>query len=286
MLNLQQLNNLQQILITLEHIALNIEDKILELSSRIHCGEFLSGSLNRQIQSELNELYAIQEEFSKQFTALFTEPLPSTINAARTRLEEYRKKAETVQKYQESIRFFMALHSEDESVETLLEKRKRTLSSLNFMIMDEPQMQEICEIYTQLFDAFQEKDPMQRFSRLYKMAPYLESQIAAEIQFGTLNVSDFSKNDWDPIQAEPEYPSAHSQDQEISFAFEASAKEQEHPLCSEEYNTEQGNHTFSNKGNIQQEKPCLPEELNIEQKEFSSLKEQNMQQKKALRSSR
>ncbi len=280
MLNLQQLNNLQQILITLEHIALNIEDKILELSSRIHCGEFLSGSLNRQIQSELNELYAIQEEFSKQFTALFTEPLPSTINAARTRLEEYRKKAETVQKYQESIRFFMALHSEDESVETLLEKRKRTLSSLNFMIMDEPQMQEICEIYTQLFDAFQEKDPMQRFSRLYKMAPYLESQIAAEIQFGTLNVSDFSKNDWDPIQAEPEYPSAHSQDQEISFAFEASAKEQEHPLCSEEYNTEQGNHTFSNKGNIQQEKPCLPEELNIEQKEFSSLEEQNMQQKK------
>lgn len=177
--NPEQIHQLLQTLTTLESIIMDLNHKIPELNNCITCGEFISGLLNQELQSKLHQLHTIQEAFAIQFTDLLAKPLPASINAARSQLEECRKKAEAAQKYQESINFFMALHSDEETVEVLLESRKQVLASLDFMRMEEAQMKEAGEIYTQLFEAFQEKDPIRRFSILYRLSPHLEEPIAS-----------------------------------------------------------------------------------------------------------
>lgn len=185
--------NLRQILVCLKDITDELDKDLSELTRCIHGMEFIPDTLGERVTGKLTQIETMQEELKSEFVSLEIGELPSEITKFNDLLEQYQKNTEVMESYLEAVKFFMTLQSEDNDIQTLLNDRKKYLSSLDFNSMSAKKLKEISGIYVLLYNAFNETDDKKKFSLVYKLAGNIEESIAMGVQFGTIKSIDVSE---------------------------------------------------------------------------------------------
>lgn len=79
----------------------------------------------------LRSISQLQTEIFQEYTSLEIGDLPDYIEEMETVLSEYQKKLEEQERYQEAVRFFFSLHSDNKEIEDLLDVRKEQLKQVS-----------------------------------------------------------------------------------------------------------------------------------------------------------
>lgn len=187
MQNKQNIEAIYELHRMLEDLMKNIamlEENLPALMQTIEAGEFILDPVIENVRAALNQISAIQPDFTDRFMSLKAGELPLKIEDAYRILENCRKKAENTGKYFDAVSFFLSLRADDPSVQQVLEERQHTLDVLDFEKMSEQEIKDAAECYVRLSEAFYESDNRTKFSLLYSSG--LEEEIATGVMFGQL----------------------------------------------------------------------------------------------------
>lgn len=163
---------------------------LAELTQHVSAEEFFPERLAETVLEKFPETVALQAEVKKQFSALGMGDVPLKLEETAALLGEYENRLLESEKYIAAVRFFLSLRSEDPEIQNLLEQRKKVLRAYDFEKMDGDAVKETAECYVWLSDAFYEKDPVRKFSLVYRLAGCFEEAIARGIQFGIITVEE------------------------------------------------------------------------------------------------
>ena len=113
----------------------DITDELVEnlakLHDSVHNGSFIPEALNQKMTGSLRSISQLQTEIFQEYTSLEIGDLPDYIEEMETVLSEYQKKLEEQERYQEAVRFFFSLHSDNKEIENLLDARKEQLKQVS-----------------------------------------------------------------------------------------------------------------------------------------------------------
>lgn len=152
--------------------------------------DFIEEVQIQQIQQQLEQVRIEQQQFLSKYELLQIGLLPSKLSDAKAQLEQCQKRIEDIAQYVEVVEFFNQLHSKDETVQNLLLQKQEQLNRFDLETMEIEEIQKQLQSYVWIFQAFYETDPRKKFSLIYKLFPYLEEELAMELQFGTLCIRE------------------------------------------------------------------------------------------------
>lgn len=113
----------------------DITDELMEnltkLHDSVHNGSFIPETLNQKMTDGLRSISQLQTEIFQEYASLEIGDLPDYIEEMETVLSEYQKKLEEQERYQEAVRFFFSLHSDNKEIEDLLDARKEQLKQVS-----------------------------------------------------------------------------------------------------------------------------------------------------------
>lgn len=109
----------------------NLAENLPQFHDSVHNGRFIPEALNQKMTDGLRSISQLQTEIFQEYTSLEIGDLPDYIEEMETVLSEYQKKLEEEERYQEAVRFFFSLHSDNKEIEDLLDVRKEQLKQVS-----------------------------------------------------------------------------------------------------------------------------------------------------------
>ena len=106
-------------------------ENLTKLHDSVHNGSFIPETLNQKMTDGLRSISQLQTEIFQEYASLEIGDLPDYIEEMETVLSEYQKKLEEQERYQEAVRFFFSLHSDNKEIEDLLDARKEQLKQVS-----------------------------------------------------------------------------------------------------------------------------------------------------------
>lgn len=92
-------------------------ENLTKLHDSVHNGSFIPETLNQKMTDGLRSISQLQTEIFQEYASLEIGDLPDYIEEMETVLSEYQKKLEEQERYQEAVRFFFSLHSDNKEIE-------------------------------------------------------------------------------------------------------------------------------------------------------------------------
>ena len=163
----------------------DITDELVEnlakLHDSVHNGSFISEALNQKMTGSLRSISQLQTEIFQEYTSLEIGDLPDYIEEMETVLSEYQKKLEEQERYQEAVRFFFSLHSDNKEIEDLLDVRKEQLKQVSSIRDTESLLP-----YLLVKQVFEETDMQKKFTLMYQLPQFFEEAIFTGIGCGKI----------------------------------------------------------------------------------------------------
>ena len=151
----------------------DITDELVEnlakLHDSVHNGSFIPEALNQKMTGSLRSISQLQTEIFQEYTSLEIGDLPDYIEEMETVLSEYQKKLEEQERYQEAVRFFFSLHSDNKEIEDLLDARKEQLKQISSIKDTESLLP-----YLLVKQVFEETDMQKKFTLMYQLPQFLK----------------------------------------------------------------------------------------------------------------
>lgn len=185
---------LQTILKDLKNITLNLDDNISNLRDFLDNERFIPEELGNEIRGQLEDINKKQKEISLKYRMLNADGNTASYAVLEEELFELQKVIEENEKYIGAIQFFLALHSENQQTEEMLQIKKEVIKKDQVDLMEGDTLKNYAEPYVWMQQAFQETDARKKFSLVYKLASCFEENIVSEIQFGTLILNETDRN--------------------------------------------------------------------------------------------
>jgi len=186
MSKMDSIQNLRQASGSLKSMLTELDAELSELKRCIEAEEFIPGMLGEKVTEKLAQIGAAQKDLEAQFALLEIGTFPAQFGELSERLDKYQQYVEETGRYLEAVQFFMTLQADDEVTQSLLDERKKYLSSLKLDARNAEFLKTKAECYVWLQDAFYESDARKKFSLMYRLAGSFEEAIAMGIQFGTI----------------------------------------------------------------------------------------------------
>lgn len=163
----------------------DITDELVEnlakLHDSVHNGSFIPEALNQKMTDGLRSISQLQTEIFQEYTSLEIGDLPDYIKEMETVLSEYQKKLEEQERYQEAVRFFFSLHSDNKEIEDLLDARKEQLKQISSIKDTESLLP-----YLLVKQVFEETDMQKKFTLMYQLPQFFEEAIFTGIGCGKI----------------------------------------------------------------------------------------------------
>ena len=185
---------LQTILKDLKSITLNLDDNISNLKDFLDNERFIPEDLGNEIRGQLEDINKKQEEISLKYRMLNADGSTTSYAVLEEELSELQKVIEENGRYIGAIQFFLALHSENQQTEEMLQIKKEVIRKDQVDLMEGDVLKNYAEPYVWMQQAFQETDARKKFSLVYKLVPCFEENIVSEIQFSTLILNEADSN--------------------------------------------------------------------------------------------
>lgn len=149
-----------------------------QINECVLAGRFIPKELGTKVSESLNETIQLQENIGEQFSRLEIGKFPEKAADIEKILEDYQEKLELKNKYMDTVKFFMSLHSDEEEIEKLLDGRKTQLALLNLEELEsEEEFEQKLKPYILLKNTMQEKDARKKYSLLYQLTSFFEEAI-------------------------------------------------------------------------------------------------------------
>lgn len=163
----------------------DITDELMEnltkLHDSVHNGSFIPETLNQKMTDGLRSISQLQTEIFQEYASLEIGDLPDYIEEMETVLSEYQKKLEEQERYQEAVRFFFSLHSDNKEIEDLLDARKEQLKQVSSIRDTESLLP-----YLLVKQVFEETDMQKKFTLMYQLPQFFEEAIFTGIGCGKI----------------------------------------------------------------------------------------------------
>ena len=174
----------------LQHLTDALVPDLSQINEKIRAGRLLPEGMGKKIADCLYEINQIQTELKTQFASLKLGELPEQTAELERILEEYQKKQKLKNKYLQVVSFFMSLHSEEEAIEKLLDRKKMQLALLDLESAEsEEEFQQTLEPYILLKNTLEETDDRKKFSLMYQLAGFYEEAIFSGLGRGKITSS-------------------------------------------------------------------------------------------------
>lgn len=149
-----------------------------QINECVLAGRFIPEERGTKVSESLNETIQLQKNIGEQFSRLEIGKFPEKATDIEKILEDYQEKLELKNKYMDTVKFFMSLHSDEEEIEKLLDGRKTQLALLNLEELEsEEEFEQKLKPYILLKNTMQEKDARKKFSMLYQLTSFFEEAI-------------------------------------------------------------------------------------------------------------